>query len=98
VDGKTLARISAIAFVALAITATAIDMGRSDAAPGPAAQVQPSIVRHDALDEQLTRCSLAGEVGAQDPQCLKAWAANRRRFLGEARSQGSPETDRPEVR
>lgn len=97
-DGKTLARIGAIAFVALAITATAIDMGRSDAAPEAATQVQPSIVRHDTLDEQLTRCSLAGEVGARDPQCLKAWADNRRRFLGKAPSQGSPKTDRPEVR
>ena len=58
----------------------------------PAAQMQPSIVRHDVLEEQLRRCSLAGEVGAQDPQCLKAWADNRRRFLG------SPPTDRPEVR
>jgi conjugative transfer region protein TrbK len=97
-DGKTLARIGAIAFVALAITATAIDMGRSDAAPEPAAQMQPSIVQHDALDEQLTRCSLAGEVGAEDPQCLKAWAQNRRRFLGEDPSHDSSSTNRPEVR
>lgn len=97
-DGKTLARIGAIAFVALAITATVIDMGRSDAAPEAAAQVQPPIVRHDARDEQLTRCSLAGEVGAQDPQCRKAWADNRRRFLGEDLSHGSPQTDRSEVR
>lgn len=96
-DGKTLARVGAIAFVALAITATAIDMGRSDAAPEAAAKVQPSIVRHDALDEQLTRCSLAGEVGAQDPQCLKAWADNRHRFLGEDPSHGSSSTILPEV-
>lgn len=97
-DGKTLARIGAVAFVALAITATAIDMNRSDPPPDSALSKQPSIVRHDPLDEQLTRCSQAGEAGAADPQCLKAWADNRRRFLGQPPAPGEVAPARPEVR
>lgn len=97
-DGKTLARIAAVAFVALAITATAIDLNRSDTPPDAAPSKQPSIVRHDPLDEQLTRCSEAGEAGAGDPQCLKAWADNRRRFLGQTAGSDALSTARPEVR
>lgn len=97
-DGKTLARIGAVVFVALAVTATAIDMNRSDAGPETAREKPPSIVRHDPLDDQLARCALAGEAGASDPQCLKAWADNRRRFLGTAPAPDPYSTDRPEVR
>lgn len=97
-DGKTLARIGAVVFVALAVTATAIDMNRSDAGPETARKKPPSIVRHDPLDDQLARCALAGEAGASDPQCLKAWADNRRRFLGTAPAPDPFSTDRPEVR
>jgi len=95
-DGKTLARIGAVVFVALAVTATAIDMNRSDAGPETATEKPPSIVRHDPLDDQLARCVLAGEEGAHDPGCLKAWADNRRRFLGT--EAGPFSSDRPEVR
>ena len=97
-DGKTLARIGAVVFVALAVTATAIDMNRSDTGPETAAKKPPSIVRHDPLDEQLARCALAGEAGASDPQCLKAWADNRRRFLGATPALDQFSSDRPEVR
>lgn len=95
-DGKTFARIGAVVFVALAVTATAIDMNRSDAGPETATEKLPSIARHDPLDDQLARCSQAGEAGARDTGCLKAWADNRRRFLG---TEASPfSSDRPEVR
>ncbi|MBX9858551.1 MAG: putative entry exclusion protein TrbK-alt [Sphingomonas sp.] len=97
-DGKTLARIGAVGFVALAITATAIDMNRSDPLPDSALSKQPSIVRHDPLDEQLTLCSQTGAVGASDPQCLKAWADNRRRFLGQPPAPGEVAPARSEVR
>ena len=97
-DGKTLARIGAVAFVAFAVTATAIDMNRSDAGPETATDKPPTIVRHDPLDDQLARCALAGEAGAHDPQCLKAWADNRRRFLGATPVPDQTSSDRPEVR
>jgi conjugative transfer region protein TrbK len=81
-DGKTLARIGAVVFVAVAITATVIEMNRHEVAPdNVATQARPVTVR-DPLDAELTRCSGIGEAGARDPSCLKAWADNRRRFLG----------------
>ncbi len=97
-DGKILARIGAVVFVALAVTATAIDMNRSDAGPEKATAKPPSIGHHDPLDDQLARCSLAGEAGARNPQCLKAWADNRRRFLGATFAHNEPSSDWPEVR
>jgi conjugative transfer region protein TrbK len=97
-DSKILARIGAVAFVALAITATAIDMSRSDAAPEAALSRSPIIARHDPLDDQLARCSAAGEAGASDPECLKAWSDNRRRFLGKAPAVEDLIPSRPEVR
>ena len=81
-DGKTLARIGAILFVALAITATAIEINRpAERADDPVAQVQPAPAR-DPLRVELARCGAMGEAGGRDPSCLHAWAENRRRFLG----------------
>ena len=97
-DGKTFARIGAVVFVALAITATAIDMSRAPALPAPTAQARPSGASHDPLSEVLARCSQAGEAGAHDQECLKAWADNRRRFLGQGTPPELPATDDPEVR
>lgn len=82
-DGKTLARIGAVVFVALAIVATAIEVNRpADRAEDPVAQ-RPRLATRDPLDAELTRCSGIGEAGSRDPSCLKAWAENRRRFLGQ---------------
>lgn len=89
-DGKTLARIGAVMFVAVAIVATAIEMNRTpdtqDSAPTIA---RPSSVR-DPLDAELARCSGIGEAGARDPSCLKAWGQARRRFLGQTAPVASP--------
>lgn len=85
-DGKTLARIGAIVFVAVAITATVIQMTRRDALPpAPVASSAPTADRQDPLGAELTRCSRAGEAATRDPVCLNAWAENRRRFLGHSR-------------
>ena len=35
----------------------------------------------DSLAAEFVRCQALGEAGARDPQCLAAWAENRRRFL-----------------
>ncbi|MBV9840617.1 MAG: putative entry exclusion protein TrbK-alt [Sphingomonadaceae bacterium] len=35
----------------------------------------------DPLTAEFARCQALGEAGARDPQCLAAWAENRRRFL-----------------
>lgn len=80
-DGKTLARLGAVAFVAIAIVATAIEMNRRDDLQDRATtQGRPTLER-DPLDAELTRCSGIGEAGARDGSCLKAWGENRRRFL-----------------
>ena len=82
-DGKTLARIGAIVFVAVAITATAIEMNRKDDRPIDfATRVRP-VASQDPLAAELLRCSEIGEAGPRDPACLIAWAENRRRFLGQ---------------
>jgi len=82
-DGKTLARIGAVVFVAVAIVATAIEMNRTPDSPdAPAAFARPLVTR-DPLDAELVRCGGIGEAGARDPSCLKAWGQARRRFLGQ---------------
>lgn len=95
-DKKMSARLGAVVFVALAITATMIEMahqdGRQDAFVVPA----HSVTMPDALDAELLHCSEIGEAGARDPGCLRAWAENRRRFLGQAPvSPKSPSTAAP---
>ena len=89
-DGKTLARIGAVIFVAVAITATVIEMNRPvDRPDDPVAQVRPAPER-DPLRAEHARCSELGEAGGRDPSCLHAWAENRRRFLGQPAVAPSP--------
>jgi conjugative transfer region protein TrbK len=80
-DSKLLARIGAIVFVAIAITMTAIEMSRS---PERAREVPVAVAETSATDPlliELRRCQSLGQAGASDPDCLRAWAENRRRFL-----------------
>src|SRR3546814_3630648 len=46
----------------------------------PAVVADPSATTGPLLIE-LRRCQSLGQVGASDPDCLRAWAENRRRFL-----------------
>ena len=89
-DGKTLARLGALVFVAVAITATAIEMTRKDdRQDSPATQARPATER-DPLDAELARCSAMGEAGPRDPSCLRVWAESRRRFLGQPAPTSAP--------
>lgn len=89
-DGKMLARLGAIVFVAIAITATVIELTRKDDAPvsSPAALSQPD---RDPLREGQRRCQRLGEAAASDPGCLRVWAETRDRFLGRAPAPAAPE-------
>ena len=89
-DGKMLARLGAIIFVSLAITATAIEMTRKDAAPemGRVHAVEP---KRDALREGQRRCQQLGQQAADDAECLRVWAETRDRFLGRTRAPAAPE-------
>jgi conjugative transfer region protein TrbK len=80
-DGKMLARLGAVVFVAVAVTATAIEMTRKEDEPaGPAAgRDRPSAGRSAA--RRADPLPGLGEAGPRDPACLRAWAENRDRFL-----------------
>ena len=82
-DGKTLARIGAVVFIALAVVATAIEVNRPVYQAESQTAQRPPLVTRDPLDAELTRCSGIGAARSRDPSCLKAWAENRRRFLGQ---------------
>ncbi len=85
-DGKMLARLGTVVFMAIALTVTAIDIARRDepSAPRPAPALQPPA---DPLREPLRRCQQLGEAAASDTGCLAAWAESRDRFLGRDRSE-----------
>lgn len=85
-DGKTLARIGAIAFVAIAITVAVINLSQKDeTSQSTLTPVVRTVGAPDPLQAELTRCKGMGEAATRDPACLSAWAENRRRFLGEGR-------------
>ncbi len=85
-DGKMLARLGAVVFVAIAITATVIDMTRKDEPSAPPFRACASSPA-DPLRESLRRCQQLGEAAASDTDCLAAWAESRDRFLGRDRSE-----------
>ena len=79
-EGKTLAQVGAVAFVGVAITATAIEFVR----PNPQMQASaPPVIAPliDPLASELMRCQSLGEAGPRDATCLTTWAAGRKRFL-----------------
>ena len=88
-DGKMLARLGAIVFVAIAVTVTAIEMTRREDAPASpsARQLQPE---GDPLRESQRRCQQLGQQAANDAECLRVWAETRDRFLGHAPARVAP--------
>lgn len=80
-DGKMLARLGAVVFVAVAITATAIEMSRKEEAPEAWPSGRGAVTAADPLRDELIRCRALGEAGPRDSACLRAWAENRNRFL-----------------
>ncbi len=82
-DGKMLARLGAIIFVAVALTVTAIEMTRKEEAPAslPVRLYEPS---RDPLREGQRRCQQLGQKAAEDAECMRVWAETRDRFLGRA--------------
>jgi conjugative transfer region protein TrbK len=86
-DGKMLARLAAVVFVAIALTVAAIDRARQENATPVARSapaVEPSI---DPLRDEQRRCQQLGEAAADDSECLAVWAKTRDRFLGRDRSE-----------
>ncbi|MEM6679437.1 MAG: putative entry exclusion protein TrbK-alt [Pseudomonadota bacterium] len=85
-ERSVLARIAAIVFVAIAVTAAVVEMGRDEAgqATRPAAPLLPE---NDPLRAEQRRCQELGEAAASDPDCLAVWAETRDRFLGRERDR-----------
>jgi conjugative transfer region protein TrbK len=91
-DGKMLARLGAIVFVSFAVTATAIEMTRKDAAP-EMERVHAVEPKRDALREGQRRCQQLGQAAASDTDCMRIWAESRDRFLGRAPAPAVPTTE-----
>ncbi|KFL26213.1 putative entry exclusion protein TrbK-alt [Brucella intermedia] len=89
-DGKMLARLGAIVFVAVAITATVIELNRKEDAPAssPAPLHQSA---YDPLRESQRRCQKLGQKALDDTDCLRVWAETRDRFLGRQPVPAGPE-------
>ena len=88
-DGKMLARLGAIVFVAVAITATVIELTRKEDAPAssPVRLHQPA---SDPLRESQRRCQQLGQKATEDIACMRVWAETRDRFLGRTPAPSSP--------
>jgi conjugative transfer region protein TrbK len=74
-----IARAAGFALVATAIVATAIHLGRHEAAPRPVMTVVAP--QTDPLAQEITRCEALGIAAEQDVRCEAAWAEIRRRFF-----------------
>ena len=78
---KTVVRIGAVAFVAIAITIGALQARMSSGPAEPGWTATAPAADADPLLSELVRCQSIGAAGATDRDCLHAWAENRRRFL-----------------
>ncbi|MBG6200176.1 conjugative transfer region protein TrbK [Labrenzia sp. EL_13] len=80
-DGKMLARLAAIVFVAIAITASLIEMSRKDQ-PVPVLSAPAAQPSGDPIRSNLRRCQQMGRDALDDEDCLATWQRTRDRFLG----------------
>ncbi|MDP3674830.1 MAG: putative entry exclusion protein TrbK-alt [Novosphingobium sp.] len=80
-DTRLFARIASGAFVAVALTMTALQLREGPGVPHSevAAVWEPD---GDPLALQLRACAAMGERAVAWPDCRAAWAEKRRRFLG----------------
>ncbi len=92
-DGKMLARLGAVIFIAIAITATAIEMTRKESSP-PQEPARPVQAARDPLRDAQRRCQQLGQAAASDSDCMRVWAESRDRFLGRSPRPGQPQEGR----
>ena len=78
-------RLAAIGFALLALLAAALQTRHRAPPIAPLATV-PAANVVDPARVDLERCQGLGESGAREPACLRAWADQRRRFLGLAKT------------
>ena len=95
--GKMLARLGAVVFVAVAVTATAIELTRKEDEPAGWSAGRVENAQVDPLRTELIRCQRLGEAGPRDAACLRAWADNRERFLAPGTRPKEPLPDAAEA-
>ena len=88
-DGKMLARLGAVVFVAIAVTATAIDMTRKDEPSAPPAGAGPPAAEPIRCAKACAAASSSARPPASDADCLAVWAETRDRFLGRRPQRGA---------
>ncbi|MBX5141258.1 putative entry exclusion protein TrbK-alt [Rhizobium lentis] len=88
-DGKMLARLGAVVFVAVAITATVLELTRKEELKQDFSTriIEPP---HDPLRDGQRRCQQLGQRAANDAECLRVWAETRDRFLRPSPAPASP--------
>ncbi|GGB10662.1 hypothetical protein GCM10011491_43240 [Brucella endophytica] len=91
-DGKLLARLGAIVFVSVAITATATEMLRKRENSAPSIRSQAAAeTPEDPLRLGQRRCQQLGQAAASDAECLRVWTQTRDRFLGRTSVRAAPQ-------
>ncbi|WP_286198672.1 putative entry exclusion protein TrbK-alt [Mesorhizobium sp. BR1-1-16] len=95
-DGKMLARLGAVVFVGTGITLKVVERTRTPDAPAVRILDRDHNRPADPLRASLRHCRDIGEAATRDPACLKAWAENRDRFLGQV-SPGTSLTAAPPI-
>ncbi|TPK38317.1 conjugal transfer protein TrbK [Mesorhizobium sp. B2-5-4] len=88
-DGKPLARLVAVVFVAVAMTATALEMSGKEDKPVGEGPHTPAASVPNPLPDGLRRCQALGEAALREDGCARLWAEQRNRFLGLERPSGS---------
>ncbi|OBQ71092.1 conjugal transfer protein TrbK (plasmid) [Mesorhizobium loti] len=98
-DGKTLARMAAVIFVAAAATAAALGMSRKEDKPAGQRPRATSAYMPNPLHDSLRRCQVLGEAALRDDGCARLWAEQRDRFLGlkEPSGRSIVEPDAPDA-
>ena len=87
-DSKLFARIGAGAFIAIAITMAVLEL-REEPAPPPSAAIAAANKAGDDAKATLAYCAALGLEAASVDICTAAWAAERRRFLGQAEADAA---------
>ncbi|UBS33802.1 putative entry exclusion protein TrbK-alt [Altererythrobacter sp. N1] len=91
-DIKLFARIAAIALAAVAITLGLLRMREPPPPPPDPATIAKYVPPVDPLRGELRRCQAIGVDAASDRDCMRAWAQNRRRFLGSDAQSSEPDS------
>jgi conjugative transfer region protein TrbK len=90
---KWFARAGVGLFLVIVATVSIVEMRSPPTTVEAAAGAATGSPDVDPLRVELVRCQGIGAAGANDPDCLRAWAENRRRFLSPGARPADPLSD-----